>query len=218
MTFQSGTGFTQIDTDSGTATISAAKPNLSFVGANQTSTSASGNVITVNTTVPMALVDSANAPGGTGVSEIVLTTPSSEPHLLVIQDYNPVVDATSLLMRISNDGGSTYATSGYQTSVRYWAWNSTTMTNNTSTSAYQLSGAQRNDRSATFQLWLGNINIGAQLNMTGDSTWHSTTLGVPVKGLNMGDGPIGTPGVDTFRFFVNSGNINNGRFRLYTLS
>ena len=216
MTFQSGTGFTQIITDSGTATISAAKPNLSIVGANQTSTSASGNVITVNTDTRLKLVDSVNV--SPSVSEVVLTTTAAEPHLIVIQDYNPSTNATFLSMEASANGGSTWVTSGYQTSVRYWAWNSTTMTNQTSTFNYRLSGPVRNDRSASFILWLGNVNIGAQLNLTGESTWHDTTLGAPVKGLNMGDTPIPPSGYDAFRFFSSSGNISNGRFRLYSFS
>ena len=48
MTFQTPSGFTQIDTDSGTATITNTKPNLEIVGVGGTTTSATGNIITVN--------------------------------------------------------------------------------------------------------------------------------------------------------------------------
>ena len=52
MTFQTPSGFTQIDTDSGTATITAAKPNMSIVGTGGTTTSATGNVINVSSQDP----------------------------------------------------------------------------------------------------------------------------------------------------------------------
>lgn len=48
MTFQSGTGFTEIETDSGNATTTAAKPNIAIKGSGGASTSASGNEILVN--------------------------------------------------------------------------------------------------------------------------------------------------------------------------
>lgn len=62
MTFQSGTGFTEVSTDSGNATITNTKPNLDIVGTGDATTSASGNIITVDSTPN----------GNTSINKIIL--------------------------------------------------------------------------------------------------------------------------------------------------
>ena len=215
MTFQTPSGFTQIDTDSGTATITNTKPNLDIVGTGGVSTSATGNTITVDgSDIALRLVDSFTV--GASASEVILNAPSGARYLLYIENFNPFTNAVFLSMEVSNDGGSTWKTSGYQSSVRYWAWNSTTLNNNTSTAAFRLSGPLRNDRSAIFQMWFGNMNTGADLNGMGESNWEDTTLSAIARGITVGQS-TGTTGVNALRFFVNSGDIDNGNFFLYQL-
>lgn len=58
MTFNTGTGFTNIATDSGTAVIDPSKPNLTIVGSGDASTSATGSTITVASTGSGTLLQS----------------------------------------------------------------------------------------------------------------------------------------------------------------
>lgn len=199
--------------------VGGSSSGLNFVGPGSTGdvlTSQGAGANPVFATIPLTQVASGNAPGGAGVATIVLTTSKSTPHLLVIQDLQPVTNTAYLIMEVSNNGGSSYSSSGYLSSNRYWAYNSTTLTNNTLTTAFRLTGPMSNTKNGAMALFIYNLNIGSATNLSGNANWSDTTLGTTAIGINGGEGPI--TGVNALRFSFSSGNIANGRFRLYSIN
>jgi len=116
MTFNTGTGFTQVNTDSGTATITAAKPNLEIVGGTNADTSASGNTITVNNTASggggWVLLNCQTTDGAD--TEIVFDntyiTDTYSTYVVTCNNYT----GTGNGMQVSTDNGSTWETTNYQ--------------------------------------------------------------------------------------------------------
>lgn len=166
--------------------------------------------------VALALVDSENAPGGAGVATIELYATNATPHLLVIQDLQPVTDTAYLIMEVTNDGGTSWETTGYLSSCRYWAYNSTTLTNDTLTSAFRLTGPLSNSNNGSMNVNIYNLNVGSKTRITGTANWYDTTLTTTAIGIDGGEGPV--TGCDGIRLSMSSGNIANGRFRLFKIA
>lgn len=199
--------------------VGGASSALAFVGPGT-----SGNVLTsqgagANPTflpIPIVEVDSDSVAGGGGVANMELTSSAAQPHLLVIQDLQPVTNTAFLNMEVSNNGGSSYFSSGYLSSCRYWAYNSTTLTNQTSTSAMRLTGPMSNVANGAMALWIYNMNIGSALNLSGQANWRDTTLGTTAVGILGGEGS--STGINALRLSFSSGNINNARVTLYKVT
>lgn len=115
MTFQTPSGFTEVSTDSGNATITNTKPNLDIVGTNGVSTSASGNTITVDGSSGNGSLIHLETQTVSSVTEVVFNSfTSANKYLLtfqgVILDLGPA-SVKSLNIQFSNDNGATYFTS-----------------------------------------------------------------------------------------------------------
>lgn len=199
--------------------VGGASSALAFVGPGT-----AGNVLTsggagVNPSflpIPIIEVASDSVSGGGGVADMELASSSANPHLLVIQDLQPVTNTAYLEMEVSNNGGTSYFTSGYLSSCRYWAYNSTTLTNQTSTASMRLTGPMSNTANGAMALWIYNMNIGSALNLSGNANWRDTTLATTAIGLVGGEGS--STGINSLRLFFSSGNINNARMTLYRVT
>ena len=220
MTFQTPSGFTQIDTDSGTATITNTKPNTSIVGDNGITTSASGSAITVDgTDIGIEFVQSTNVNPASPPSTIeFINLPNSAVFLFLYEKVTPSTSGAHLTLEFSNDNGSTWLTSGYSAGLNHTAFNATTFSNINSTSNFPLSDALSSSSSSL----AGEIKI---LQMQGPDpvrvmgqTQFRNSSGVERNGYLAGVSPFPSPTPNSFRVLMNTGTMGTGRFSLYAFT
>ena len=135
--------------------------------------------------------------------------------LLSFKGVQGSVDGAQLRMQMSNDGGSSWITTGYTAGMTYTQYNSITNNNINSTTAFVLSGTI--DNSATTRLGAGDVNIyltsSNDMYISGTVCYLNNTGPFLANGLICGRG--GATGANAFRLIMDSGNIATGRFYLY---
>lgn len=126
----------------------------------------------------------------------------------------PATNDTFLQMLSSTNGGSSYNSSGYENGVQIWNYNSATVTNYNSTTAFQMSGGQSNSGGSIS----GEVYIPAAYDSftgtssyfdSGASKWSFAIFGG-------GNGASGT--VNAIQLQMSSGNITSGSFSLYGIA
>jgi hypothetical protein len=137
--------------------------------------------------------------------------------MVVVSAVYPATNAASLQMLVSNNGGSSYVTSGYQCGLNYSAYNTATLTNVNSTTYVPLSAAMSNagaayNYSATF-FYSPTGNFGEIWGTC--SFWTSNNSGINCFGT-LGGGP-GINGINAIKFQFSSGNIAGGSISVYGL-
>ena len=135
-------------------------------------------------------------------------------YFLTFTALTPATNAATLQMQMSNNGGSSYITTGYTGGVNYDAYNATTLTNANSTSAWQLTGpVTTNSNGMSGQCYIFDCNIGSAPQLTGAFTWFDNVLSTVAIGQAGGWG--GSSGANAFKIFFSTGNIANGTVSLY---
>lgn len=137
---------------------------------------------------------------------------------LFIQWYSrrPSVVGSNLLLRTSNNNGSSFADSGYLAGLNYWSYNSATTTNINSTTANIVSGPTSGGSgtlTASGYCFLGLVGNGVLFG-SGTSMWMQTNTN-PQFGLFFVR-PTST-GTNAFRFLFSDGNITSGLVSIYGL-
>lgn len=115
MAVNNSSNIRQIDTDSGSAIVTAAVPNWEIVGGTNVTTSASGNTITINASGTSQLVQQVRAQSTTSVSSTKFLTITSTPttansDLLISATITPTNSNNILLFEFNtpfslNDAG-----------------------------------------------------------------------------------------------------------------
>lgn len=169
----------------------------------------------------------ATAGGGGGLVPISKTTASSDAAIdisltggysaYVVRIHNLVVatDGAQLLMRTSDDGGTTFDSGADYTYSRMWLYTTFAQADSASATSMQLTGTIGN---ATGEGAAGSVNIhpGAGA-LWSSAEWsiahtHTGALG----GVTIGGGTRkSTTTIDAVRFLMTSGNITSGDFHLY---
>ena len=130
----------------------------------------------------------------------------------------PCHRGASLEAQMSNDNGSTWVNSGYFSGINYSAYNSASLSNANSTSAWLLANNVINgaDPSASGYAYFTGVNLGAQPTCVGHSSWVDNGSSTLNNGTFGGAG--GNTGMDALKVFFSSGNVANGIFNLYALT
>ena len=120
-----------------------------------------------------------------------------------------------LTMATSTNGGSSYASSGYQSGLTIWTYNSATTSNiNRAAQIDVFSTMPTSGIGTNGFMWLYNVQNGANFVCTGKlfsinnaGTTRMTTLGAT----------IGSANVNAIQFSITTANIASGKFSLYGL-
>ncbi len=145
-------------------------------------------------------------------------------YFITISNYYPKnAVSDDLLMRVSDDGGGTYYSTGYTSGISFYAANSTTLQAGTNGTGFYIMGSQvytSGFPTSTAQLWFTNVaTSGNRCVLIG--TANATFSNVPNITSVFGVGPngSGTAGVITaLRFIAVNANIYSGTFSLYGVS
>lgn len=135
---------------------------------------------------------------------------------IVATQVTPATNTALLLMEMSNNGGSSWITSGYTGVCNNAAYNTGTLTNTNSTAAWALSGplsngSSNNTLNAVFTLH--GVNQANQSYITGTCSYYDTTASAVSMGII--GGASGGNGVNAIQFLMSSGNIATGRFSVF---
>jgi len=187
---------------------SAVQGNITAVGTIASGTW-SGTAISASKGGSLRLIATQTASASATISFTGLT---AVPYLLVFTGIQPVTNAQSLQMVVSQDNGGSYLNTGYLAGVNYAAYNSTTLTNSNSTTFCPITGPLSNADIAFGFMYIGNANIGNGLQLTGQMTWNDTTLATIANGQLTAKT---STGINAIQFAMASGNINAGVFSLY---
>lgn len=136
-------------------------------------------------------------------------------NLLFLVSNVTVANAGDFLgLQISQDGGSSWVTTGYQASLRYGAYNSTSFSVQSSTSRLVVSGPLNtalNRCASTFTFY--NYNSADYASISGNTVFANQASSNTVSfGLV---GGIGSTGTSAIRFLASTGNISLGTFVCY---
>jgi len=145
---------------------------------------------------------------------------------IIVIDFVPSIDFSSLRMRLSNDNGTTFVTTNYQWNLSAVKEGSTSITTDSS-GTYLATGAAPGTAAGEFSSQ-GEVNFFS-MNTTGQPAYFqatfshmdgsdgdnvmSTTNGVSADDNNGGS----TLDIDAIQFLMSSGNILTGEFHLYKL-
>lgn len=138
------------------------------------------------------------------------TLPVYPVYALVITHMLLATTAQQLLLRISNDNGSSFAATGYTAGVNYTSYNAATVTNVNATTSIPLTSAASTGIGISGTIFFAPMNS----NVWGQTTYLSTTSGVRAFG-NIGGGGNIVP--NAFRLLSSSGNLAAGIVTLYGL-
>jgi hypothetical protein len=156
-----------------------------------------------------ATLDLVNLPVGAALGQY---------NRLFIQWYamRPATDQANLLLRVSANNGSSFATTGYLGGINYWDYNSATATNINSTSSNVISGPCT---SASTRRWVSGYCFlefegGQDLSGAGQSTWVQASNNYQfglflIRGSGLS--------INAYRFLFSSGNITSGTVSIYGL-
>lgn len=147
-------------------------------------------------------------------SELELTAFSSySNYLILIEGIVPATAGDSLCMEISDDGGTSYATSNYQSGLNYSAINSNTITNLNSTSYIPLTSALSTSSSVCGFLTLYNVNAAVEFSMNAKTNWIDNASSTKYFGANCAYNSL--TNVDAIRIYCSTSNIVSGSAFLY---
>ena len=136
--------------------------------------------------------------------------------LVTFYGIQPATNAATFTMQMSNNGGSTWVTTGYNTGVNVYAYNSATGTNLNSTSAYIITGGQVSgsaNSTTNGQFYIFNANVGAQSYTNGSCVYWDSTGANAFNAVS--GGRLGSTGANAFKFLMSAGNITAGTITLY---
>lgn len=158
------------------------------------------------------LVSTQSAATSATIDFTGLTAPNL---FIIIYNAQPVTTTQQLQMQVSNDNGGTWKATGYTCGLNYTQYNSTTITNFNATTYAPITNTMPNNKNATAQFYLSNINVGSNCIISGRSSWSDSTAATNVFASVMGD--CGATGINAIRFKYASGNINVGTFVVYSI-
>jgi hypothetical protein len=201
----------------GGTTTTAALQNVSGVGSAGNVLTSQGAAALPQWAAPasngsLALISSQTASDSASIAFTTgLTTYNNL--LLIITGLITVTDDVELLLQLSNNGGSTYASTGYLSGRTIYIYNSTTWTNNNITNAYNLMGECDDTNSSSGSFWIQDFNSGSRIKISGSGTVMNA--GNPYYITSTGELSIAGP--DAIKIFASSGHIQSGVFTLYGL-
>jgi hypothetical protein len=137
--------------------------------------------------------------------------PSYTTYALVLNNLLPATNAQQLILRVSNNNGSSFSAVGYNAGVNYTSYNSATVTNVNSTTGAPLTSNSGNGVGISGTVF---VNFG-------NGFYHGqTAYGSTDSGLNAFGNCGGATGLqpNAFRLLMSSGNLTSGNVTLFGLN
>lgn len=149
------------------------------------------------------------------VGEIVFTGLDSHfRYFLTYSNVRPSSDGAFLYLTMSNDGGSTFISSGYESGCLNNNYDSTTINIFTTINSWILSGDA--DAASANNTINGSFYISPR---NSSQPWINGSVSYPSTSGTTKFGTFGGRGggtnFDSLRFFMSTGNISEGQFVLY---
>ncbi len=165
---------------------------------------ASGNLV-------LLLSQTASASSSLAFSSTYITN-TYNTYVLFYSNY-VASGSDNLLITVSTNNGSTYASTGYQSGVQYWAYNSATVNNQNSTSSFivGVNNTNTGDQSSGV-VYLTNVTNGNSMSIYGNSTIYSSAYGNATYA-----GGCSTVSVNNIKLSQSGGTMTTGTFTLYGL-
>lgn len=184
---------------------------LASTGSNFTSQSPAG------LGASMVLIQSQTASSST-VLTFTTNTNLYSTYKFVFSGIQPGTNAADLWCQISNNGGSSYISTGYKSGINVATYNTATFSNMNTTSAFICSGNETSgsaNDTLNGVLYVGNCNVGADAYAYGNGSYFDSGSSNPTMGIF--GGIAGSTGTNSFQFLMSSGNIAAGTITCYGL-
>jgi len=139
-------------------------------------------------------------------------------YVLIFRNVSVSSGVTNLTMQMSNDNGSTWITSGYKSGTNSFTYNSTSLSNTSTTNAFLLhpgfntvSGGNIGNGRFLIQTIAADLPYISGY-LSGVNTLSTTVIG------GFGSGVGGSTGANAFKILMSANNIQTGDFYIYGLS
>lgn len=137
-------------------------------------------------------------------------------YVLVYSNVSVGTDLAAVEIQVSNDNGSTYKSTSYQSGVAAWSYNSVSWSNASSTSAILLISALHsglgNDTMAGY-LYMYNVGNGGNFTTSGSTNYFNTAA----ASQQLLVGRYADTGINAFKVIASSGTFS-GKFVLYGIT
>ncbi len=139
--------------------------------------------------------------------------------MLIMSDVKSVSDGVVLLIQMSNNNGTSYITTGYQSGLNTIDYNAgSALANTNSSTAWQISEAlDTGSATSTYNatMYFMGVNIANYPHLMGQCSYFRNSSGLEAFGWFGGLG--GSTGLNAIKIFMDSGNISSGTFSLYAM-
>lgn len=217
-------GAATITTKDEGSTLSSTVTTLDFVGAGVT---ASGAGATTTITIPgggssaLVLLESHTASASATLDFTAFVNSALyDDYLFVVSGLVAATNNVDLYMRVSTNGGSSYAAGGsdYHTAVFAWASSGTANTGGTTDRIMvRNTGEMSNATTASVNGWVRlHVPHSTALHKRVDGEFSYYTVNT-VRAI-IGATYLSTTAVNAFRFLFSSGNIASGSIRVYGIA
>ena len=163
-----------------------------------------------------ALIQSQNATSSSTISFTTgITTTYNTYYLFMVNAVVSAASATALTMNLSSNGGMSYISTGYQSSINTLQYNSTTFSNSNITTGLAIS-SYSNTYVQNALIQITNLTNGKYPYIYGQGCYANTTSTTCFYQMNWGAYLTGTV-MNALQISPASGNITSGTFVLYGL-
>lgn len=136
-------------------------------------------------------------------------------YVLLFSNVLPATAGDTLNLTVSNDNGSTYVVTNYQSGITSFPYNSTTASNVNTTSTCYLSAALATTVGACGAVYM-TVQSGAVFVATGDVTYFANSTNL-ISTSNINSYNTSTT-MNAFKITMSTGNISTGTFTLFGIS
>jgi hypothetical protein len=142
-------------------------------------------------------------------------------YLVTFNRIVPATDGVQMRIRTSTDNGATWTSSGYRYAIMCYASDTTNFNSGSNSSTYALMTVPTMSSDANYGGLNGTLNLFNPSTVSGKQYFWNTTHIDAGAGLNLTYGSGWTTSiadVDAIQFYMSSGNIASGTFRLYGIA
>lgn len=200
--------------------VQSASSGLSSSGYVETTTGSSSlpQFLTSSGVGSLVLIQSQTASNSSSLTFTTGITSAYNTYILIGSNILPITNASYPYVQLSVDGGSTYIASTYLSGMNTAAYNSATLSNVTTTSAFIVGDACSNLASSSFICFLQDMTVAFSATPAKATGQASTMTGSGSLTMNTFGGScllVAGSAVNALQVLMSTGNIAIGKFTLY---
>ncbi len=182
-------------------------------GTNISITNAAGSITVNSAVVPsQVLISSQTASSSSSIVFANFVSSSYSYYRLVFYNFKPATGSTNLLLTVSANGGSTYATTGYNGSILSFDSTATSVIGGSGANMELLDQVGNTENlSGAYNIFVLNTNAQIQVQGMGAARLASLKNQISMNDLTLAS-------LNTIKLAMSSGNITAGVFQLYGIS